>query len=279
MEVTGLFEPGGVRGALGHVLPGMVTLLAVALALSPLLGQPLSSDVIRDIWATYGWLSALMLALAGYVAGTLQFQLLAWLEGVANKSSTRFSRESLANTAIEKFGMRDQWEGTARQHFNKIPPSGSEPTWLLWRLCDYHVLHADPRAHDTYMGRYNAQYILFANLAISTLFLCLAIWVIAVLRAAFPACVPYSAYQMSRLLIASAALVLVAVPVMLVRADRCRRDFVERVFPIFYVIVTQQAKNRAANKPMHYRVLAGLGRRAAAFVKALVCGPETSAAP
>jgi len=256
MEVGELFEPGGVRGALGHVLPGMVTSVAVMLVVGACLGQALSWSAIHHTWANYGWLSVLVLGLIGYVAGSLQLQLLAWLEGKANTSCTSFSRESLAKTALEKFGMGKEWERVARRQFRKVPKSGREPNWLLWRLCDYHVLHVDRYAHDSYMGRYNAQYILFANLAISTVFLCLAIWVIAVLRAAFPACVPYSVTQASRLLIASAGLVSVAVPAMLVRADRCRRDFVERVFPIFYVIATEEAKKRSGNNQAQPQVAA-----------------------
>lgn len=76
MELSGLFEPGGVRGALGHVVPGIVTVLALALPVTPFLGQPLSCHLMHDIWATYGWLSVLVLALAGYLTGTLQLQLL-----------------------------------------------------------------------------------------------------------------------------------------------------------------------------------------------------------
>lgn len=164
--------------------------------------------------------------------------------------------------------MGRQWETTAREYFDEAPRSGAEPTWQLWRLCDYHVLHVDPRAHDSYMGRYNAQYVLFANLAVSTLLLCLGSYLTAALQFGLSTPGRYAHAQIVPLLIASGALFFIGLPLMVFRANQCRRDFIERVFPIFYVIVIEE-KHRAANSRQTPEGLAGCWTLAPLLLKRL----------
>jgi hypothetical protein len=243
----GIWEPGGIRGVLGHVIPGAVTLLAISLLVSPWLGLPLSCELATLLWRQYGWLFVLVVVLAAYLAGALQIELLTQLEALANKSMTRFSRECLARTAIKKFDMGKEWERAAREWFPNAPQGGREPTWQLWRLCDYYVLHVDRHAHETYMGRYNAQYVLFANLGISTLTLCVGVSLNGALQAASTASVQASAGAEASLVTVSATLVALAA-LLAFKANRCRHDFIERVFPIFYAITIAEGQQQRSQK-------------------------------
>ncbi|HUV73133.1 MAG TPA: hypothetical protein VMW79_02375 [Anaerolineae bacterium] len=109
----------------------------------------------------------------------------------------------------------------------------------LWYLCNYYVLDKDPGIHATWLGRYYVLTILLSNLFLSAVFLAIALVPLL--------CHPESWAVVHSLEVASSApphaevviaqgFLLVAAGIFLVCSWRFKQAYVERTFPIFYVL-------------------------------------------
>ena len=87
MNISDFAEPAPLRDVLGYLVPGAVTVLALAFVTSPVLGRPplaMFSSAVWDLWALIHL--SLFLALS-YVVGNLQVRLVEVVEGCVDRSA------------------------------------------------------------------------------------------------------------------------------------------------------------------------------------------------
>lgn len=244
MDISDLWETAVLRDILGYIFPGTLTALALALLAGTILGSPVSRQLIEDLWNTYRWAFVAVLLPAGYVVGHTQARLVELVELMTKK--TPLSRDNLAKWALDLHSMGHEYEAAAIKHFGGCPwKDADEPTWQMWRLCDYHVLHRAPQVHKTYMGRYNVLYVLFSNLSATAVL----VWFATAASMEWGASSRmgghlWDANQIRGLTILSVLSVL-AVAFLACWAHRFRKNFMIRAFPTFYVITSGERPPRA----------------------------------
>ncbi len=293
-SVRDFWETVVLRDVLGYMVPGAVTLLALALLLLPFLVLPLAgkaphfviSGVLRRLlvshkpWVcSYPWLVAAIVIPVCFVIGHVQGELVAFLGNhcvpcwnlgfLALDFLTEDAKRGgdYADAALRELagivGAGDlvavcaEQPGRFRELCCCLSQVGSNTekddcvqkakgqAKDLWYLCNHYVLYKSPRLHTMWIGRYYVLAILFSNLLLSfsllavsllMLLLCLGwhlIHVSAHLR--WVASQPITVLRIVGLLVA----VIVGIVWMCalgVCSWRFHKAYVERTFPIFYVL-------------------------------------------
>jgi len=267
MNLRDLWDNVVLRDILGYIVPGLVTLFAIALLVGHIAGTSLLEMVVQmaqsaglgflegEHWLPWRpWLLWGLLVPLGYVLGHLQM----WVADPFEARNRLCSNGMLALRFLQENGaMGVEYCRLARQtmkvdHFEKLcdslgrtdrssSQSGEDATgkqkWEstagdLWRLCDRFVLVKNPNLHGMFMGRYYVLAVLFSNLGISGILLAICLLVSEWCLGPMPALV-------GGLSCATFA------GLMLGRSMYFRKRFIECTFPIFYAIVQAEEKSEA----------------------------------
>ena len=311
MNVRELWDTVVLRDVLGYTLPGVVTLLALALLWVTRVGlEPHWCVQVLVVWKNFRWPIVAAILSLGFVVGHLQVQIIGCFEECVpgwnlGKLALHFlsnaqekMRHAYCEAAVELLDREGKLRGGLAncklpEHSVRKDKNTEASAKALWRLCDYYILVRHPNSHATYMGRYYVLAVLFSNLGLSAIILAasaafivspsdLSSVIVSLAPALVVACVyfavvfcvlsPYRRRQGSScirrehtLRVTDTILVVVALGalargswlgkeilpcailllglVLIYWSGHFRRQFVERAFPIFYVL-SQRESNR-----------------------------------
>lgn len=317
-----------MRDVLGYTLPGVVTLLALALLWLASVAPETNGcwSQLLDVWKNFRWPIVAALLPLGFVVGHLQVQIIRCFEErrphvpgwVLGKLALRYLFDpdekmchAYREAALELFDR----EGKLREHLTdrnlsedllQKDDDAELSAKALWRLCDYYVLVQNANTHATYMGRYYVLAVLFSNLGLSAMVLALCVaavlspsirqWSGIVATAGIPGIVFLLVFRLSRrrrknaderarrdkwlrgldiTLISLAIVALLGASVfprqvlpssllllglvMIYWSGRFRRQFVERAFPIFYVLRQPTLQSRRGRPTPGWRAWLSTG--------------------
>jgi len=203
MNLRDLWDNVVLRDILGYIVPGLVTLFAIALLVEGVTNWTLSDMVTlaaryaglafldAEPWRPWQpWVAASLVLPLSYAIGQLQVSVADYVEKPGRPWYTgTFALKCLKNDplavqyydaatrvlpAVCSAGLRKALSsgskgrcstGTAAQTANATAAGN------LWRLCDRYVLIRGRDAHDMFMGRYYVLAAFFTNLGVSSVLL------------------------------------------------------------------------------------------------------------
>jgi hypothetical protein len=265
MNLRDLWDNVVLRDILGYIVPGLVTLFAIALPVAYIARTSLLEIVVQMarsaglgflegehwlawrpwlLWATLLPLAFVLGHLQAWGASFLEAKVRCWNHG---RLSLRFLRDSGAmgyeycKAAHREMPVEDfrrlcellQPTGSGSESPDDDPKRSERTAADLWRLCDRFVLVKNPNLHGMFMGRYYVLLVLFLNLGISSILLAICLLASKWCVAPMPA------------LIGGLACATFGV-LMLARSTYFRKRFIECTFPIFYAIVQAEERSKAA---------------------------------
>jgi hypothetical protein len=227
LNVRELWDTVVLRDVLGYTLPGVVTLLALALPWLVGVGSESNScwSQALSVWRNFRWIIVAAVLVLGFVIGHVQIRIIrcfepiipAWDLGRLTLSFLADEDEKMQGAFCEAALELFDRDGELRRGLRECRcPPGSERdrddarhfARTLWRLCDYYVLVRDRNSHATYMGRYYVLAILFSNLGLSAIFLAFCVaavvslslrqWLGVLLTAAVPSIVFLLVFRLLR---------------------------------------------------------------------------------
>lgn len=305
-SIRDLWETVVLRDVLGYIVPGAVTLLALALLVLPLAGRaprlliagmlhPLMS---RKPWiCSYPWLVVAIVIPLCFVIGHIQGQLVAFLAGrhcfrrwnprdlaldslkeemkrggeyvnaaLREVAGTEGAVNLVARCAekpgrfrelcccLNQVGSNTEKDDSVQQA--QCGQEAKEQARDLWYLCNHYVLSESPSLHAMWIGRYYVLAILFSNLFVSFVLLSLAVGFLPLLGC-LGSCLmnagphittlaldPIRILQVFGLLAAA----LFWIYLLWVCSCQFHQAYVERTFPIFYLLSRPKGMERPDNE-------------------------------
>jgi hypothetical protein len=317
MNLRDLWDNVVLRDILGYIVPGLVTLFAVALLVNGITGTTLPETVTQaaesagldfldgEHWlAWHPWLAVSLVVPLAYGLGHLQMWVVDALEAPGRPWYTgSFAIERLKNSSpgLAYYSAATKIFPAARsEHLRPTLVSGqgdvashaaADAARHLFLLCDRYVLYKDRDLHSMFMGRFYVLAVLFTNLGLSFIVLGLCALVphfidypVAALFGLGALCLlaagllkrPSSRGDEKTALAKAVTTLWTIVPclaglacvaaslrywptpgapllplgigvLMLAHSSHFRQRFVECAFPIFYAIVQDEARSKAAN--------------------------------
>ena len=267
MNLRDLWDNVILRDILGYIVPGLVTLFAIAVLLEGISGTTLPQWVTiaatkaglgfldAEGWTSRRpWVAASLVVPLAYTLGHLQ----AWIADYPEKQGQPWFTGSIALEHLQDNRLALAYYCAATRIFPSARSEDLRQSLLtgldynansaaadaakgLFLLCDRYVLYKDRDLHSMFMGRYYILAVLFTNLGISSVLLGISLLGAA---ARFLRRAPLEAGTALALLLVLSMLIAVGV-LLLLRSRYFRGRFVECTFPIFYAIVQGEERSKA----------------------------------